>query len=103
MQGRLKTNAKYRMNEEDKLLRSTLSTSPLLFWAANETGTVWERKQTQNQSQAKGIEERRGERSCAQTGNDAKQGRQWDDNGRALVIIPCLKEKALSCEGREGC
>lgn len=94
---------KYRMNEEDKSLHSTLSTSPLLFWAANETETVWEKKQTHNQSQAKGIEERRGERSCAQAGNDAKRGRQWDDNGRALLTTPCLKEKTLSSEGREGC
>ena len=67
---------KERMNEDDKLLSSTLSTSPLLFWAVNETETVWERKQTHNQSQAKGIKERRVQRSRAQAGNGAKPGRQ---------------------------
>lgn len=43
------------MNEDDKLLNSTLSTSPLLFRAVNETETVGERKQTHSQSQAKGV------------------------------------------------
>lgn len=91
------------MNEEDKLLSSTLSTSLLLFWAVNETETVWERKQTHNQSQAKDIKERRVQRSRSQAGNGAKRGRQWDGKGRALVTTPCPKEKALSSEQREGC
>lgn len=69
----MKTNVKERMNEEDKLLSSTLSTNLLLFWAVNETEPVWERKQTHKQSQAKGTEERR---SRAQAGNGARMVRQ---------------------------
>lgn len=82
------------MNEDDKLLGSTLSTSPLLFWAVNETETVWERKQTQDQSQAKGIKERRAQRSRTHTENGAEQGRGQDGKGGALVTNPCPKEES---------
>lgn len=91
------------MNEGDRLLSSTLSTSPLLFWAVNETETAWERKQTHSQSQVKGIKERRVLRSRTQAGNGAKWGRRSDDKGRAPVTTPCPKETALSSERREGC
>lgn len=83
---------------EDKLLSSTLSTSPLLFWAVNETETMWERKQTHNQSQEKGIKERRVHNSLAQAGNGAKWRRQWDGKWRDPVTSLCPKEKALSAE-----
>lgn len=90
------------MNEEDKLLSSTLPTNLLLFWAVNETESVWERKQTHKQSQAKDTEERRARRSPAQAGNAAKWGRQQrerpGDNSLSSGQSPALtSERTWGC------